>query len=331
MRLTLNLGLFAFLLALAMPYSARAGSQLLFGEAQFVGGYSSRLDEPIFYSMDPDAEMQKPSVGFDYLGRFSANGRDWGAAAVQARLALDVDADDGIEDLEPQLYNAWLKVKLPLADIWLGHNRPAFGIGSYLDSHGLLLRTLSMQGFGYDRDWGGGIYRDFSRGNLQLSATTGSGMPLYNRGNYMLAARAGLGVLNEDNWTAGLSGGYGRTLETMGYELHMDDPMDMRLVGADLTFLRNNLEHRVDILTGTWMGETTTAAMYRLSVLLDPEDTLRVEAQPSWWASEESGWQMATCVSYRLSASLTLRTVYEYDHATDDHRVIVQLYEYKRL
>ena len=36
-------------------------------------------------------------------------------------------------------------------------------------------------------------------------------MPVYTKGNYMLAGRVSYGVLNEDNYTLGFSGGYGRT------------------------------------------------------------------------------------------------------------------------
>src|SRR4051812_18944196 len=60
---------FALLLSCASP--AFADSHLLYFEAQAIAGYSSLRDKPIFYSMNPDAEMQKPSVGFDYLHRFS--------------------------------------------------------------------------------------------------------------------------------------------------------------------------------------------------------------------------------------------------------------------
>ena len=71
--------------------------------------------------------------------------------------------------LEPQVYNAYLKVKTPGPYVWVGHNRPAFGLSSYFDSHGLLLRTLAIQGFGYDRDWGVGMYKDFSWGDIAAS------------------------------------------------------------------------------------------------------------------------------------------------------------------
>ena len=87
-------------------------------------------------------------------------------------------------------------------------------------------------------------------GTLSASATTGSGMPVYFRGNYMTAARASYGVLSQDNINLGFSLGYGKTLDTMGYKLWDPEPQLMRLAGADLTILRNNLEHRFEFLGG---------------------------------------------------------------------------------
>ena len=306
---------------------ARGDSHLLYFEAQGVGGYSTLSDKPLYYSMNPEAEMQKTSAGFDYLHRFSGESGDWGALGLQGRLAVIAD-EEGIERLEPQAYNAWLKIKAPWTDLWIGHNRPAFGLGSYFDSHPLLLRTLPIQGFGYDRDWGIGTYRDFPRGNLQLSATTGTGMPVRFRGNYLLAGRAAYGVLSEDNYSLGLSAGYGRTLDTMGYEVRESAPLDLRLAGVDLAVLRNNLEHRLDLLAGEWLGQSTRAAMYRFGYLFGPEQRLKIELQPTWWQSDGENWLFSLCFSALVTPDLTLRTMYEYNRDEADHRAIAQLYYY---
>jgi len=306
---------------------AYADSHLLYFEAQGIAGYSSLQSKAIYYSTDPDAEMQKPSVGFDYLHRFSGETGDWGSFGLQGRLALSV-YETGAKKVEPQAYNAWFKVKTPWSDVWIGHNRPALGLGSYFDSHPLILRTLPIQGFGYDRDWGVGTYRDFSWGNLQLSATTGTGMPVYFKGNYMLAGRVAYGVLNEDNYTLGLSAGYGRTLDTNGYKLRDPDPLAMRLVGTDFAFLRNNLEHRFDILAGKWLGADTVAMMYRLGFLFGPEQRMKIEVQPTYWQSGSENWLLSACFSALVTSDLTFRTMYEYNHNADDHRAILQLYYY---
>lgn len=314
--------------------AAHAGDQLLYFEAQGVGGYSSELRKPIYYSQNPDAEMQKPSVGFDYLKKFSGDSGDWGTFAFQGRLALSVDGLDGANSVkwEPQVYNAYFKVKTPGSGpyVWVGHNRPAFGLGSYFDSHALLLRTLAIQGFGYDRDWGTGLYKDFSWGDIALTYTLGSGMPVYTNGNNMTAARVSYGVLSRDNYNLGFSLGYGATLDTMGYNLRDPNPQNMRLVGTDLTILRNRWEHRFDVLAGTWLDQSSYAMMYRIGYNVDPENRLKLEFQPTYSKfGFDTDWQAAFCISSQVTSDLTLRLMYQYDHNTTDSSVVFQFYFYK--
>ena len=52
---------------LCLAHMGQAADHLLYFEAQGIAGYSSELNKAIFYSMNPDAEMQKPSLGFDYI------------------------------------------------------------------------------------------------------------------------------------------------------------------------------------------------------------------------------------------------------------------------
>jgi hypothetical protein len=309
---------------------AEAADHLLYLEGQGVLGYSSALKKTILYSMNPEAEMQKPSLGFDYLQRFSGDTGDVATLAIQCRLAL-TQADDGGYKAEPQVYNAYLKIRTPAAYVWIGHNRPAFGLGSYFDSHGLLLRTLSVQGFGYDRDWGVGVNRDFSWGDFSASATLGSGMSIREAGgNYMTAARVSYGVLSRDNWNVGFSLGAGQTLDTMGYTMMDSEPRPMRLAGADMTFLRDNMEHRFDLLAGKWLDKDGYALFYRFGINLDQEGRLKIEAQPTYWKFEkDSNYQMALCVSALATANLTIRTAYVYDQSTNDSRFLVQLYYYR--
>ncbi len=118
---------------------AFAQSSLFYLEAQAVGGYSSAAREAIYYSMMPLDAMQKPSVGFDWLARLSGEGGDYGVIGVQARLAYNHEPD---REVQLQLYNAWFKYKAGFADVWIGHDRPALGLSSYFDTHGLLLPSL---------------------------------------------------------------------------------------------------------------------------------------------------------------------------------------------
>lgn len=335
----------ALLLFCLASGAGAADSQLLFFEAQGVAGYSTEVRRTIFYTQNPDAEMQKPSVGFDYIRRFAGEKGDWGTFALQARLALTEDNPAGTDYSsrenrhtykgELQIYNAFLKVKTPLSYLWVGHNRPAFGLSSYFDSHGLVLRTLAMQGFGYDRDWGAGLYRDFSWGDVSASLTTGTGMPLFDggrllaNGNYMAATRISYGVQSQDNFNVGFSVGYGRTLMTMGYEILDREPRRKQMAAIDFTVLRDNLEHRVDLYAGRWLDRDTVAASYRFGVNLDAENRYKIEVQPSYWKfGEEYNTEAALCFSSLVTADLTARVAYVYDRNREDHRVLLQLYYY---
>jgi len=306
----------------------QATDHLLYFEAQGIAGYSTDVHRMIYYSMNPDAEMQKPSLGFDFIQRFSGESGDVATFALQARLA--VAGDRGDYKLEPQIYNAYLKAKILGPYMWIGHNRPAFGLASYFDSHGLLLRTLAIQGFGYDRDWGVGLYKDFSWGDISASATTGQGMPIRFKPSYMTAARISYGVLSQDNMNLGFSLGYGDTLDTMGYQLRDPDPQQMALAGLDFTYLMNRFEHRFDFLGGKWLGEKTYALFYRFGVNLDQEGRVKIEAQPTYWKfGEERNYQLSGCISVLATSNLTIRMAYTYDRNARDNRVVMQLYYYR--
>jgi hypothetical protein len=148
----------------------------------------------------------------------------------------------------------------------------------------------------------------------------------------MAAARTSLGVLSQDNWNLGFSGGFGRTLDTMGYKLRDAEPKEMALAGADLTLLRDRLEHRFDLLAGRWLGEATTALFYRFGVNLAQEGRLKIELQPSYWRTAgQENYQLSLGLSALATSDLTLRIMYTYDHVADDNRVIFQLYYYTPL
>lgn len=322
--------LFLCVCVVFMNTPAKASDYLLYLEGQEVFGYSPALGKTIPYSMNPEAEMQKPGLGIDYLKRFSGDSGDVATAAFQYRLAVAGTGQGGYQS-EPQVYNAYLKFKTPLTYLWIGHNRPAFGLGSYFDSHGLLLRTLPIQGFGYDRDWGAGLYRDFAWGDVAATVTTGSGMPARLTGeNSMTAARISYGVLSQDNWNLGFSAGMGRTLDTMGYTVRDIEPREMQLAGVDLAVLRDNLEHRFDALAGKWLGQDTYAFFYRFGVNLSEENRVKIEAQPTYWKfGEERNYQLALCLSVLATPDLTIRTAYVYDDITNDNRILLQLYYYQ--
>jgi len=306
---------------------ARAQSSLIYLEAQAVGGYSSAARAAIYYSMSPEDAMQKPSVGFDWLRRVSGESRDFGLIGLQARLAYNHEPD---RELELQLYNAWLKYKAGFANIWIGHDRPALGLSSYFDTHGLLLPSLAMMGWGFDRDWGMGFSRDFSWGNLAGSFTTGSGMPLHFKGNRLASARISKGVLERDNYNLGLSAAWGDILETMGYELISDEPAAFQMIAADFAYLRTRYESRLEVMAGERMKDPAYAFFWRFTINLLEENRLKLEAQPILWKTMgESSFTLSAGASYQATADLALRTVYQYVDATEDSRIVLQVYYYR--
>jgi hypothetical protein len=324
----------AIILSILLSASpAIAKSYLLFLEAQGVGGYSGENDEAIYYSMHPLDVMQKPSVGFDYLQRFSGDSGDWGAFALQMRVAYnEAYQETGEDEFRVQIYNAFFKYKAGVGDLWAGHNRIAFGLASYLDSHALLLQPLAMYGYGYDRDWGVGATRDLDWGNVSFSYSTGSGMPLEFDGNYLLSARAAYGVLSRDNYTVGLSSSYGKPLETMGYERMMPDPMRTFLVGTDFAWFWNSLENRFEAAAGEKMDEDSYAFLWRIGFNPLEEDRLKLEAQPVYWKDGEDWvYQISGGASYKFTSDITLRGLYTYDGEMNDNRVVFQIYWYYKL
>ncbi len=308
---------------------SHAQSSLFYLEAQAVGGYSSAARGAIFYSMSQEDAMQKPSIGFDWLQRLSNTSRDFGVLGLQARLAYNHEPD---REAELQIYNAYFRYKADFANLWIGHDRPALGLSSYFDTHGLLLPALPMSGFGFDRDWGVGFARDFVWGNLSASFTAGSGMPLHFKGNHLASARISKGVLEQENYTIGLSAAYGEVLETMGYELMSPDPMPFRMASIDLAYLWTRFENRLEFMGGEKMDEPSYALYWRFTVNLLEENRLKLEAQPILWNTMgESSYTLSAGISYQATADLALRAMYQYADAEKENRFIAQVYYYRRM
>ena len=301
---------------------------LAYFEAQGIVGRSS-LHQTVFYSMNPDETMQKPSLGLDGLGRISGASGDAAVLALQVRLAYDETEKNGIQ---PQLYNAYAKWKWRFSDVWIGHNRPAVGMSSYLDSHALLLPTLAMRGFGFDRDWGIGFYRPFEKGDLALSVTTGSGMPLLARGNFFAAGRVSRGVLVQDNWNIGFTLSYGDVLHTMGYRLAMPEPFRLEMIGTDFTRFWNAVEVRAEGFLGRRDGRRFSTLFLRIGLNLFEENRLKIEMQPAAvWDAAVFRRSIAAGISWLVSGDWTMRSMFEYGRPSGEKKAVVQFYYYKRL
>ncbi len=319
----------ACLILCLVPWPVQASSRLLYLELQGVAGYDLSSSRVIHHSLGPEEAMQKSSLGFDYLEKIASETADIATLAVQGRLAWDPDRTS---PLDPQLYNGTLKVKTPWLDAWVGHDRPALGSGAYFDSHALLLPAPAMLGFGLDRDWGLGAMREFEQGDLALSWTTGSGMPLSFGGNYLLAARGSWGMLAQDNTTVGLSLAYGRVLETMGDTVMSPDPREQGSVILDAAWLWDNFELRAETLLGREQGDAVRAGFVRFGASWLEEGTLRTEAQVlARQSGEELIRHWACGLSWALTPDWTLRSMFLSDPEGREQRIVLQAYGYFRL
>ena len=325
-------------------------SYLFYLEAQGVAGWSSAANKFVTFSMSRSEVMQKPGLGFDFVQRISGASGDLAVLAIQARLVVNTEGGDST--FEPQLYNAYLKLKTGLADIWIGHNKPKFGLSSVLDNHASLLQPLSMMGFGFDRDWGIGLERDFSGGSAGLSLTTGSGMCLKTSGtealtptmgsgegagsktvgSYFLAGRISKNILEQDNFSAGFSGAVGRVFDVVGYRRISETPMPLLMAGVDLSWRHNNWEHNFEVMAGSRAELGAVAVFWRTGVGLLDEARLKLEVQSVFTSMQGSSqFQLGLGASYLAHPDWTLRTMVTYDSQFKDIKVLFQIYFYKGL
>lgn len=316
-----------------------AGDGMFFAEMQGIYGYRSDTEQAVSYSFMALDAMQKPSMGFDWLQRFSNRERDFAIASLQFRVANNVSEKT---PFEPQLYNAWLKYKTTVGDFTLGHLKPASGLSYSLDNHALILPDLSMYNMTYDRDWGGQYSYDTTWGNLSASLTNASGMNLYNRdGNYLLAARIAYGVLNDDNYSIGLTAQKGVNLVAMGYHFHkipeQENPKlhPQKMIAIDSQVRYNNLESAIDVYAGEFLYADTYSILWRNGINLFQEDKLKLEGQGVWRLFEGKRYvDYAAGVTFQLNSDLAFRTMYLWQDKTngeDSYKLIAQIYYYRQL
>ena len=314
-------------LALLVVTSANLFAQgnLLSLEAQAVGSYNDDDRSINWYSQDPHEAMQKPSVGVDYLYRAGSATRDYGYLSLQARLAYD---DAEANNLRLQIYNAFVTLKQPGVDLWLGHHKTALGLSSYLNNHALLMMDNTMSALNFDRDWGLGLVFDRQKPIVSIAATTGSGMPLYVKDNYLLTARIAVGEYSKENYSFGLSGGFGRTLRSMGYEImHNKATHEYKTVGVDFSKRYLSLYTNGDLLYGSYHEKRAYSGLLRLGYYLLQEDKASVELQAM--AGELTGAKSqsyAAGLTYHVSSDVSIRSMFSHIQPENTNTISLQLY-----
>jgi hypothetical protein len=315
----------AFLAAVFFSSHLFAGSSLLFLEFQAVAAYSQSKNKMVYHSGHAADPMQKNSAGFDFIKKFSSDRGDFLTASLQLRAAYD----DHENKAQLQVYNAYLKAKVSFSDIWIGHNRTAFGLESYWDTHGDLMQPLPMYGFGYDRDWGIGLSKDMKNINVRFAFTSGTGMTLRFYDNWLFTSRISKGFLDYDNYSLGLSVMAGKTLDTMGYTIVSKETVKTALAGADFACNFDKFEHKAQIDAGEIMDEKAVGALYRISVNFLEENRLKLEGQYAYVLRGKSDNYYADAgISFKISAAITARLMYEWEREAGDGKLAAQFYYY---
>ena len=317
----------AFFYLIAIARSGVADSSLLYKEAQFVVGFKPDISQLTFYSQSQLDVMQKPSLGIDYLHRFSDETGDKARFAFQGRLAWNNLGTD--RKFEPQIYNAYIKFKNPTADLWLGHARVAYGLSSYFDSHALLLPTLGMSDLGFDRDWGAGLAHDTAWGDLSFSLTTGSGMPLYAGENNLVSGRISWGVLNRDNVNVGLSKASGKLLQPMEYDFMPGMIYAVDYTGIDAAFLFENYELRAESTAGSKDAKSYHSFWVRGGIKMLEEEILKLELQATSATLQDLTQRLYSAgIAYLLNEDITLRMMYQTGDPSESAMAVFQCYYY---
>ena len=315
----------SILLLLVFIIPVDGSNNLLFFEMQGITSYRQQEKEIVWYSHHPHETMQKPSFGLDYLRRFRTAGQDRGYLAIQARLAFDEHEEF---KFEPQLYNAYYNFKIMRSDLWIGHNKTALGLSSYLDNHALLIADNSMSSLNFDRDWGIGFNTEKQYTDYRFSLTTGSGMPLYFKNNYLFSARMGIGDLNRDNRNIGFSVAQGKILKTMGYHyMHNKMTHDLLAGGFDAGIRYLNKYLMTDIIAGKYDNNNAYAALIRAGINILPDDRLNLEAQAQLFRTGRNREEnLSGGFTYRLTPYLTIRTLLTHETNESSNTLTMQLY-----
>jgi len=152
-------------------------------------------------------------------------------------------------------------------------------------------------------------------------------------GNYLADARFSLGVLERDNFSAGLSLSKGSVLDIMGYRRMSGALIRQELAGLDASFNWLNYEFKAEAVGGDKDGLFTSGFLFRASVNLLEENKLKLEVQPVFLANQgqASDLKLYTGVTWVVTDDLTFRVMDVYDTQGNFNNIVGQIYLYRRL
>jgi hypothetical protein len=217
--------------------------------------------------------------------------------------------------------------------MWLGHNKPAYGLNAILDTHSALIQTLTAEGIGFERDWGMGLYSTYGEGDISVTFTSGSGYMIYLSGNYLINTRLSYGILERDNYTVGMSFGNGQIYDMVDYHRMSDILYPSTSGGVDFSWNLKRFEVKFEASIGTMGSNDVNGTLLRIGYNLIPKNKLKIEVQPvlSRTIDEGPAYKMYSGISYALTDYLAIRAMYEYNNFTNDHTTITQVYFNRRI
>jgi hypothetical protein len=161
-----------------------------------------------------------------------------------------------------------------------------------------------------------------------MALTTGTGMGIKAKGNWLVTARASYGVLSYDNYNIGLSGMAGKKPDSMGYEI-MDELKETLIGALDASFNHGRFEHKAEFNIGQKDKKDVLAGFYRMGINFLEENRLKLEGQYVYTEEDKTkDYYVGGGITFKFNSWLTGRIMYEWQHDMNEQRIIAQLYLY---
>lgn len=297
--------------------AATQGASLYNWEAQAIAGYHDGLTA--------QGLPQVNSIGGIYFQKFAGSGGDWGALNLQFDLAwmgstLDVPHPLGTS-LSINYMDRPLLFRLHQADfelkrlgmfttLWVGHNRPAFGLNPVLDTHGTTWHSFAMQNLGVEEDWGVGGNGYLGSTDYRFSVTTHSDMAIDDKGA-LAALRWGFGDPTETStfWGVSAAGGF---VQEHSWRQEFDPTWETRL-GGDFRTTWGRLGIQAELVYGMQDESSVSGGWLRLPFQIVPE-TLFLSPQASEFTMQGMETTQAQLeLEYKPISWLSLRLGEQYN------------------
>lgn len=267
--------IYIVLTATGLGMAATQGASLYNWEVQAIAGYHEGLTA--------EGLPQVNSIGGIYFQKFAGSSGDWAAINLQFDLAwtgapLNVSNRLGTSLLVKymdrpllfRLHQADFELKRlgAFTTLWVGHNRPAFGLNPVVDTHGTTWHTLAMQNLGVEEDWGVGGNGYLGSTDYRFSLTTHSDMAIDDKGA-LAALRWGFGDPTETStfWGVSAAGGF---VQEHSWRQEFDPSWETRL-GGDFRTNWGRLGIQVELVQGIPYTGGASGFWLRLPFQIVPE------------------------------------------------------------